>query len=747
MSRIETILTRVRPIKKLCIIDYDYDLFCEINNAFTEEIGGFFNLILLNNDKLFSQNTLDFVKYHDPDIIINFSGIADSLLLEKFNTRVINRKSQKDFNLKHFTIPISVLDNVPDFIRSTFFETFNRLVVWDGKFKEPKYSVNFVNLGAISEQDLMGIEQNNVFQGVSIDFAHPRLSNQDVFRIMEESSNLLFVYNLLYRQSISSSVYSVNNNRNEYFSKDTTIIFGKSDDLDSIIYFWNTRATYPYSKIFWIPIEAFDEYPYGIQDCSNYCIFSDEDELRDRLKQICNNFIEIVPDRYYFHSSYNGWNAFEHLQNVSFNGNLVRIIHPQNKLFSNSGFNVNIALEISGIDEAILPQSPILGRLFKQDDSFDKHHFVKIGSRGMAILLSDFNPYEESPLFEELTIPAEIQIFDGILGERGLTYKESKQSQIISQVISLLGGYDNIEILKDQTIFDLIVKIAPKRIERIVKDLSRELSCSIEEERLEKFINAIIGGITTVKSDTYIEADRFYNLAGGSSKAGKKEIFLSKIEDLYALNFLLRGKVIICKRCGTTLWYPISELKDDLKCYCCNNDLKVPIFDKNKALNDSFKLNELICNAVDQGVLPVLVTTYLLYKQKFRAIRFIFDIEIFENSKLIGEIDIFLTLGTRLGIAEVKADRGFEQDQVERILSVRDKIRADFVVFSTLKKSDSEEVQTLVTYLKSKEVDYPIFILTKEILFNDKVLDLSNYFNVDLRTESFPKGVIIPDKF
>ena len=113
MSRIETILTKARPIKKLCIIDYDFDLFCEINNIFTEEIGGFFNLILLNNNKLFSQNILDFIKYHDPDIIVNYSECDNDLLLAKFNIRVIDPKSQENFNLNHLIIPISVLRQYP----------------------------------------------------------------------------------------------------------------------------------------------------------------------------------------------------------------------------------------------------------------------------------------------------------------------------------------------------------------------------------------------------------------------------------------------------------------------------------------------------------------------------------------------------------------------------------------------------------------------------------------------------------
>lgn len=747
MSRIETILSKARPIKKLCIIDDDFDLFCEINNTFTEEIGGFFNLILLNNDKLFSKNTIDFIKYHDPDIVINYSKCENDLLLAKFNVRIIDPKSQGNFNLNHFTIPIFVLDNIPDLVRSVFYETFNKIVVWDNQFKEPENSVNFVNLGSLSKEAEKEIQSNNIFRGVKIDNVQPRLANQDIFRIREENSNLLYVSTLLSRPTSISSIYSVNHNRNNYFSDEGTIIFGRSDDLESITYFWNTRATYPYSKLIWIPVELVDDYLYGIKKFNNFCIFSGGEELKDNLRNICEKFKEIASDKYYFSSSFSCWDSFEHLQNVAFNDDYARIIHPQSKLFSKSGFNVNIALEIRGFEETILPQSPILGRLFKQDDQFNKHHFVKIGSNGLAILLSDFAPYQESPLYEELKIPTDVQIFKEILTERGLTSKESKQSQIISQVINLLDGYQNIEILKDEAVFDLIVKIAPKRIDRIVKELSKELNASVEEEKLEDLICDIIGDISTIKSDTYIEADDFYSLAGGSQKVNDKKNFFSKIEKLYFLNLLLRGKKVICQKCGTTLWYPISGLQDDLQCYCCNNDLKIPIYNTNKAQNDSFKLNELICTAVDQGVLPVLLTTYLLHKQNYRAIRFIFDIEIYETGTLIGEIDILLTLGTKIGIVEVKADRGFETGQLDRILEMRKKIRADFIIFSTLKETDSVEIETLISYLNTKEINYPVFILTKDALFNEKVVDLSNYFHVDRTTNSFPNGVIIPEKY
>ncbi|WP_048152448.1 hypothetical protein [Methanolacinia paynteri] len=744
MSRIETITTKVRPIKKLCIIDNDFGLFCHINNVFTEEIGGFYNLILLNDDKLFSQNTLDFIKYHDPDIIINYSKRENELLLEKFKIRVIDPKAKENFNLGHYTIPISVLDNIPDLAKSVFLERVKKIILCNSNSKKPENSVNFVNLGSYSVEEENNIKRNPLFQGIEIDNAPIRFGNLNIFKIRENNSNILYINNLIYRPYPLDSVFTINNNQKGYFYQKPAIIFGNPNELDSIIYFWNTRATYPYSELFWISIESFDEYLNQIKQFSNFCIFSESDELREKLKQICEKFEEINPDRYYFNGSYGGWDCFEYLQNIAFNDDHVRIIHPQEKLFSKSGFNVNIALEINGIEETILPQSTNLGRLFKEDNPHSKQYFAKVGSRGFAILLEKFVPYEESPLSEILKIPSEIQIFNGILAERDLTYNETKNSQVTKQVINLLGGYDNIEILKDEVIYDLIVEIAPKRIERIVKDLSIELKCKIDDEILEELIKEKFEDIAPIKSEPDYTVDDFYSRAGGYEKIKDKKSFQSNIEKLYSSNLLLRGKGMLCKQCGSRLWYPISDLKDDLKCYCCNNSLRIPIYNEEKALKDSFKLNQLICNAVDQGVLPVLLTSHLIHHQKWLGIRLMFDVEILEKNEPIGEIDILFTFGKKIGISEVKADRGFEENQIDRILNIREKLRADFIIFSTLKGANSTEVNQLITYLELKEIDYPIFILTKEILFNEKIIDIGKYFYVDQKTKSYPKGVIIP---
>jgi hypothetical protein len=190
-------------------------------------------------------------------------------------------------------------------------------------------------------------------------------------------------------------------------------------------------------------------------------------------------------------------------------------------------------------------------------------------------------------------------------------------------------------------------------------------------------------------------------------------------------------------------------LNDDLKCYCCGNSVILPILIGSATLEDSFKLNELICNVVDQGILPLLLTTSFLFRQRFCGKRFIFNNKICdENSrKQLAEVDIIFTLGKLIGIVEVKADRGFEDHgQIDRLLDISERINADLILFSTIKSKYSEEVQELVRYLETKETDTSIFILPKEVLFEKELINLGDYTNNILSSDKSQKKLVIIDK-
>ncbi len=348
------------------------------------------------------------------------------------------------------------------------------------------------------------------------------------------------------------------------------------------------------------------------------------------------------------------------------------------------------------------------------------------------------------PLIYDVSLPNDKLVLKTLFEEHKLRLIETNGSQIVEQIINLINGSENLKILNEERIFRLLVDLAPKRIRRIVRDILKKIGKAIPEGHLESLISENISPITTINSNVYISTKDLL----ARFPENYREKYGHLLQELYKNRILLRGKSFKCPHCNSTLWYSLSALNDDLKCYCCGNNIILPFLIGSTALEDSFKLNELVCNAVDQGILPVLLTANYLFRQKFCGKRFLFNYKIFDENMegQLSEVDIIFTIGKLIGIAEVKADRGFDDyNQIDRLLDISARIDANFVLFSTLKSKNSDEVQDLLNYLKNKEIDTSVFILTKEVLFEKELVDLGDYTNNILSSDELHKKIVIID--
>jgi len=743
MSQIETIVSTVRPIKKLSIIEEDFTLFLKIVQDYTEELGGFYNLILLNDDSLFSQNTIEFVNAHDPDLIINYSKCENEKLVKIFKTKVLDGKDQ---NFKYIAVKtnLGIFDNVPENIIS-FFNDMKEIEVNFATGDSPFHHFLALNFGILEEKFQQNWDENDFFKLRRIKQIDPGIENLHLYdTLLKRIDTILKISNALSRVSISSNIWTKNNNRRDYFYSGPTLIIG-SKNIRNYIYFWNVRATYPFSINVWIPLEMFfDDFfqKYVIKEFKYYCLLTKEknEEIRSIIKTTNNSSLEVTGEQYYFHTIENGWKSFDFLQNIIVDSGKVRIIHPQTKLFSKMGYNDNLAIEIKGLEESNLPKSLELGKLFDQRPEFEPHHFMRMSSRGLTSLFSEFGYLDDTSFLTEIKIPKSEDIFRLILKEREIDLKDTKSTQVFNQVMYLLKSRDNIALFTDPLIFDLIVKLSPKRIERLVKEITKNIKPDLGEDEIRHLLIENMDEVTTIYSEKFVQVSQIESMLGIPLRTN--EYFFDKIQKLYDLNILLRGKKIICPSCNQILWYPLSKLDDHLSCYCCNNSLSMPICDGNKVEEDSLRLNELLINATDQGILPLLLTLNILNQQKWGSKKFIFNYELFDNKNtLIGEVDIIFTFGRKIGLAEVKADREFDTKQVKKLLNISQRINADMLVFSSLKEKNSEEIKSLVETLNQNHLSIPAFIFTKEILFGQTFHDFTKYF--EIHDDVFPVGPII----
>lgn len=741
MNRIGTIRTRVRPVKKLFIVEKD-DLkrLIEIIKIVSKEVAGLSNLIMTNDQLLFSENTIKFVNRHDPDIIINYSSCNDDRLSACFRLKTLSGK-RRDTAIKHLSTPISIIDNVPYVLGLMLKERIRKYYSCFEEKTDPFSLAVLVNYGII-EKDYKGLFRGTVFERVKV---FP-ITSLEKFFIKTEDIQDNFLNSSLDLANITdcSSIWHRDYNPNGYFKKNPTLIFGYKDDVRSIAYFWNMRATYPYNDSVWFPVELIQEAKQYFSHFTHYCNFTDS-EIRKHLTEI-GHLTEINGSQYYFNECLQEWDTFENFQNISIVDNRIRITHPFEKLFSRMGYNVNLMLDVDGLGELHLPKSCMIGDLFidlPENKSFD-YYFARTHKTSLSVYAESFEPFRNDPIIKEIKLPETIEIFQTFFNERKLEIKESSTTAIANQAVDLLGGYSGLTLLSNKFVFDLLVKIAPKRTDNLVRALLKKLDVTEDnKDEVADIIRRKISSMKTFNSYIVVDLDTIWSLMGLNKEQRKEQ--LSVIEELYRRKILLRGKGFSCPYCNSRLWYPLELIREENKCYGCNQQISIPIFEGDDELGDYFRLNELIATAVDQGILALLLTMNFLFRQRFYMKRFINNYEVYrsDGSEKLAEIDLIFTLGSKIGLCEVKADRGFQQKQMDRMLSIAGYIDADLLLFSTLKDRNSTEVRELFSYLSKQGLKVPAFILARDTLFNNALIDIGSYFEVQRSDNEFRHGPII----
>jgi hypothetical protein len=177
------------------------------------------------------------------------------------------------------------------------------------------------------------------------------------------------------------------------------------------------------------------------------------------------------------------------------------------------------------------------------------------------------------------------------------------------------------------------------------------------------------------------------------------------------------------------LWYLLESLSRPLVCYACNLPMEMPIHAEQGG-SDSFRLNELLVKAVDQGLIAVLLCLRVLAEQRFWALRVLPSLELRcpEVRRDPVEVDIVATLGRDLGLCEVKTDHPFDLAQTDRLLRTADAVDATFVLLSTMKPRSDDSVAEIETHLRAVAPKQPVMILTREVLLAESVPDLMMHY-------------------
>jgi hypothetical protein len=743
--RTEYILTKVRPIKKLFIIEHDdYDSFAKLFIEIQNEIDSIQNLILVNDNDLWSQSNKDFIKRSDPDIILNLSKLDDDKLSIHFGISSV-RPITDHFKIARFRTDLFSFTRLP-----TYVEKFNNIkeiefdVLSASKLENDAESLlACVNYGLLQEETKK-LFRLSIFKKLNATYLS---TIEDLIKSIFDNNNkfirLTTEIGSFGGSGHGSSVYEIDYNSEELFNNKKKYFFvSEKNNFKTISFFWNIRSYYSYSKIAWIPIDFIKDIE-SLVDTETVFVCFDED-IKRKVKEQFSDTTIIEPERLYFRGRNERWTFFEHTQTISITDNEAIIQHPVEKSFSDIGSIGAFVLEIRGLKEFAYPKRRSIGKLFfpiHYEYELFAERFQRISELGLSKYVLEVSPLKANDISELIALPTFNEVIKHLFEDVGYEIKKTPKSSILEQTVNLLGGLSELNIISNKNVFDLLVGLTPKvRTENFIKKLLAEGREKITSDDVMEIIAEIKEkGAVNFPSVT-LTVDEIVTKT--SLKGSEKKKLYPILQKLYDQRVFLRGKYFACPSCSSNLWIQIDEINRVNYCIECSNKINLPIHLNDKQDSDYFRLNQLIVRAVDQGQLSTLLLLNLFVQQKYRAFDYQSNLEVFKAKTLITDIDLLIKIGNKIGIAECKSTSGFTESQVDELIKIAITMQCDFIAFSSLIDSTSQEVKNLVELLNEKSLDIPAFIFTSQSLFDPKSNMIQKHFELWYKNE-FSKGAIV----
>ncbi|ATM77272.1 hypothetical protein CRN79_16120 [Serratia fonticola] len=738
------VTTKIRPIRKTFIINEgDIQAFLLIFNALMSEIDGILNLILPANEHLFSSRNKEFVNRFDPDVILNYSTLNDKEISENFNTLVINSSSQ-NFNIHKFGSPVFTFSGTP------YLATKDPGLMPDKVYASSKIEfmpnslLLALNYGVLNKKNYVKLKRMpSIFQDVVVSCVN-ELSDikETLFDNRVKYHNLT---NEIGSAFSSSDIYEKNYNLERYFNERNTkyIFISHPTDLNFILYFWNTRCTYNSIHLAWIPIDFAKECFDIIDENTTIVISSEED--REQIASTFPNNSYIVADKYYFDGNKERWINFEHDQYLTTTSQEKLLTHPNEKTFSDIGFGGGFAFEIRGLSEFFYPKTHFLGKEFSDnlaDPVAFPEYFTRLSNKGLSIYFSHFRPYKTSGITQSFKLPTFEVLLKKHFSHFHLIINQTPKTYILEQLINIMGGISESHLICEEKIFDLLISLTPHtRTKKLIQKALPEVGNHTSQDELVSYIGTLKERGEISLPSTIITMENIVSKLG--FKLDQRIEISKKLQSLYDKKILLRGKNFKCEHCSATLWFPLDSFQRINHCVECGNQINIPIFIDGVVQSDHYKLNQLVSRAVDQGQLSTLLLIHYIYIQGYTRFNYESNYEIFENGNLISDIDLFIKIGKKLGLCECKSNSSFSEKQIDDLINTSQTINCDFIILSCLLDKSDFRIKNTVEYLKIKKIEIPVFIVTKDELFNNKPQRIFKYFEIDLRTSEHFKGPIV----
>jgi hypothetical protein len=186
---------------------------------------------------------------------------------------------------------------------------------------------------------------------------------------------------------------------------------------------------------------------------------------------------------------------------------------------------------------------------------------------------------------------------------RGYAVEASDKGRLACSVLHLVSDVASLSILASSAVYNLLKDMSRIVGRQAVQNTLSRILAEVSPSQLEQ---ALYGIQTLLSRDGQFDRPYygFDKIAHALSISKKDSIWL--VDWMIRRRLLFRGIEIICSNCGLKRWYPSDRISEIHTCDGCLTSMPFPA-PPDKSLAWKYRINELVAQSVDQGILPHLL--------------------------------------------------------------------------------------------------------------------------------------------
>jgi hypothetical protein len=631
---IATLSIRPQRIAFLIAEDFPFKELVQVIRYNTTIWGGIFNALVPTDRNALSEGWWRSLDVYDPDVVVACGSIGQNLVAEvkRRLQPLLVRDWQGLFieehridllnNVRMFPILADVIETrAPDDVGSV-------ICIPDMSPDHPFFRYAVPQLGVLDEvyQEIYTQEIHTPI--VRFDESTDFVSYLDVLSSVLEQRYPIQLTQL--RLSSTSHSCSMNGR--------ITICLAGDDYVEDLCAFWTLRMspTFGTAHTIFLPIESLES-ERNLKHLASWCnqrlvgtnfmvVASSSmrrqelQSFRSRLASLLRDEIDFI-DLWVSHFTMGRYTVAhkEQRQELTWQGNHTRLKRPlpafDNRYLSNVArwiLDLDLADPLRRQQGFIPPSFPQLNHIL--NERLDKR-WVKLNGYWMRKahdVLSRRVNKKQSTEFIEIALPSEEDLFNELLATFSYQSKLTDKCRYVSGMTQLLENAGVVESLRTSLFRSLFERLAETKNAYDLNEIHGLVHCPNEQ----------------------------------------KEDFRNWLANLSRDGILLRGYRLRCPECNLEEWYPLGDVLETVTCVGCLTVFQLPF-----NAQFSYRLNRLVELGIEQGAIPVILTTMLLQNLSMKSLLHLPGIQAIQGNLEI-DLDILASCDGHLVAVECKNLQG-----------------------------------------------------------------------------------------